>query len=133
MAGITPYLTFAGNARAALEQYHSVFGGELTLHTFGDFGRTDGAADAIAHGELTGPVTLFASDAGEGDAALSATQPGLMFALLGTAASDVLTEWFEALAEGGEILDPLQQRPWGDFDGQVRDGNGILWLIGYQQ
>ena len=50
MSGLIPYLHFDGTARDALTFYHQVFGGELTLHTFADFGRTDGPADAIAHG-----------------------------------------------------------------------------------
>jgi hypothetical protein len=33
------------------------------MHTFAEFSRTDGPADAIAHGYLTeGPVALFAAD-----------------------------------------------------------------------
>ncbi|MGP6203693.1 hypothetical protein [Microbacterium sp.] len=43
-----------------------------------------------------------------------------------------LTAWFGALADGGEIVDALQQRPWGDYDGMVRDRYGVRWLIGYQ-
>ena len=31
---LNPYLTFGGNARAAMEFYKTVFGGELTLQTF---------------------------------------------------------------------------------------------------
>jgi len=36
------------------------------------------------------------------------------------------------LAEGGEVVDPLALKPWGDHDGQVRDRFGVTWLIGYQ-
>ena len=50
MTGITPYLHFDGQARAALEFYRDVFGGEIVLNTYGDFGRTDGPAEAIAQG-----------------------------------------------------------------------------------
>ena len=34
---LNPYLNFRDNAREALEFYHSVFGGELTVSTFADF------------------------------------------------------------------------------------------------
>lgn len=130
MTGLVPYLFFPGNAKEALQFYQSVFGGELVLHTYADVQRSDGPADAIAHGMLQGTVELFASDAaGDED---SVHIVGASFALLGTAEPAVLHEWFEMLADGGTTVDPLQQRPWGDYDGQVTDRYGIRWLIGYQ-
>ena len=43
-----------------------------------------------------------------------------------------LHEWFEQLAEGGRVVDPLQPRPWGATDSQVIDRFGLHWLIGYE-
>lgn len=37
---LNPYLSFAGNASDALAFYQDVFGGELTINHFGDFGTT---------------------------------------------------------------------------------------------
>jgi PhnB protein len=54
-----------------------------------------------------------------------------MFSLLGTAEPAELERWFDALADGGEVIDPLALKPWGDHDGQVRDRFGVTWLIGY--
>ncbi len=130
MAGLTPYLLLPGTAREALTRYHEIFGGELELNSYADFGRDDGPADAIAHGSLRGPVSLFAADAAGGDDAFR--MRGGMFSLLGTAEPATLEGWFAALAEGGEVLEPLTARAWGDHDGQVRDGFGVHWLIGYQ-
>lgn len=130
MTGLTPYLFFPGTARAALSFYQEVFGGELVLNTLADFGRDDGPAEAIAHGMLQGPVTLFASDAGPGQ--LPLRLDGALFALLGTAEPATLEGWFAALSQGGTDIDPLQARPWGDHDGQVTDRFGVRWLVGYQ-
>ncbi|WP_168627915.1 VOC family protein [Cryobacterium sp. BB307] len=130
MTGLTPYLHFDGTAREALTFYRDIFGGELELHTYADFGRTDGPGDAIAHGELNGSVQLFGADAGKDDVPLKVQ--GVMFSLLGTADPATLESWFAALAEGGEVKDPLQERPWGGHDGQVVDGFGVPWLIGYE-
>lgn len=130
MTGLTPYLSFDGTARVALEHYREVFGGELTLHTYAEFGRDDGAADRIAHGVLAGPVDLFASDAAPGEATLALR--GILFSLLGAADPATLEGWFTALARTGEVIDPLALKPWGDHDGQVRDRFGVTWLIGYQ-
>lgn len=130
MPAPAPYLHLPGTAQEALDFYHGVFGGETEAHTFAQFERTDGPASAIAHGVLRGPVDLFVSDAGEEEQRFHSE--GLMFALLGHAESTTLRTWFAALAEGGDVVDPLQRRPWGASDGQVRDRFGVLWLIGYQ-
>jgi PhnB protein len=130
MQGPKPYFLFAGTARRALEFYHGVFGGELQLHTFAEFGRSDGPADSIAHGVLTGDVALYAADTGGGEASFGSS--GLFLALLGTASPDTLRGWFDALAEGGTVLDPLQERAWGDWDGQLQDQFGVTWLVGFE-
>ncbi len=130
MPGPEPYLLFPGTARQALTFYHGVFGGELTLNTFGDFGRDDGPAEAVAHGELDGPVSLFGADvAGEEPFRSS----GLMFSLLGRTSPADLAAWFAALGDGGSVLDALQDRPWGAVDGKVEDRYGVCWLVGWEK
>ena len=54
MTDPTPYVHFPGTAREALTFYGEVFGCAVQLHTFAEFNRADGPADAIAHGGLTG-------------------------------------------------------------------------------
>lgn len=130
MTGLVPYLHFPGSAREALTFYQSVFGGDLVTHTYAEFGRTDGPAESIAHSMLQGRVELFAADAGPDDDALELR--GVEFSLLGTAEPAELETWFRALGEEGRIVDPLQQRPWGDHDGTVVDRFGVTWLIGYE-
>ncbi len=130
MTAPTPYLHFPGSAREALTFYQGVFGGELTVHTRADFGATDGDLDAVAHGILDGPVSLFAADAGSGEDNFASS--GLMFSLLGTADPATLRRWFDGLAVGGIVVDDLQERPWGASDGQVRDRYGLLWLVGFE-
>ena len=88
----TVYLWFPGSAAEAMRFYHSVFGGQLTLHTFADFGRDDGPADAIAHGVLSGPVELYAADAAAHEATLE--MRGVSLALLGTADAETSTQWW---------------------------------------
>jgi PhnB protein len=127
----TPYLHFAGTARDALTFYGEVFGCAVRLHTFAEFGRTDGPVDAIAHGYLSdGPVALFAADTAGDESPFRCE--GMMLSLLGTASPATLRAWFSSLAEGGRVVDDLQTRPWGASDGQVVDRYGLHWLIGYE-
>jgi PhnB protein len=130
MSAPEPYLFFPGTAREALTFYKAIFGGELTLNTFGEFGRGDGPADAIAHGVLRGPVSLFASDTAGDEEPFRST--GLMFSLLGMTSARELRTWFAALAEGGTIREELESRPWGASDGQVVDRYGVHWLVGFE-
>jgi len=130
VSGLSLYLWFPGTAAEALAFYRDVFDGEIEMHTFRDFGRTDGPGDAIAHGILSGPVSLFATDTAGDEPAVS--MEGASVALLGTADAETLTRWFERLSVGGTVIDPLRAQPWGATDGQVVDRYGIRWLIGYE-
>ena len=130
MAALQIYVTFPGTARAALGFYQDVFGGDLALHSYADFGRTDGPPTMIAHGTLDGLVTIAGSDASPGQESVQFR--GLMLSLLGTSDPDVLHGWFDKLAAGGTVVDPLGPKPWGASDGQVIDQHGLHWLIGYE-
>lgn len=131
MTDPTPYLQFPGTARDALTFYGDVFGCQVHLHTYADFERTDGPAEAIAHGYLAdGPVALFAADVSGDQRPLLCE--GMMLSLLGTAAPAVLRDWFARLGEGGRVVDDLQVRPWGASDGQVVDRHGVHWLVGFE-
>ena len=131
MTGIVPYLHLPGTARAALDFYAQTFGAAAELHTYAEFGRSDGAPEAIAHGELVGgPVKLYVSDTADGQPGFRAE--GLMLALLGVADPDTLTRWFEELAAEGTVVNQLQEREWAASDGQVIDRFGIHWLVGFQ-
>jgi PhnB protein len=57
----TPHLNFRGNARQALEFYHSVFGGQLMIATYGQFGvpRDDPNGGPVTFG----PVAADSPDA----------------------------------------------------------------------
>jgi PhnB protein len=126
-----PYVLFPGTAREALTFYGDVFLCAVELHTFAEFGRADGPADAIAHGVLTGgPVALSGADVA-GDERPVRTE-GMMLALLGTADPSTLRTWFSRLSDGGRVVDDLQQRPWDASDGQVIDRYGLHWLIGFE-
>lgn len=131
MTDPTPYVQFPWTAREALTFYGDVFGCAVELHTFAEFNRADGPADAIAHGGLAGgPVALSGADAAGDERPVRSE--GMMLALLGTADPSTLRTWFSRLSEGGRVVDDLQERPWGASDGQVIDRYGLHWLIGFE-
>ena len=62
---LNPYISFDGDARQAMEFYKGVFGGDLTLNTFGEFGAPDSPdADKVMHSQLetASGFTLMGSD-----------------------------------------------------------------------
>src|SRR5690349_1577609 len=62
---LNPYIQFKDNARTALEFYRDVFGGDLTISTFGEFGQPAGeGSDGVMHGQLETPAgyTIMAAD-----------------------------------------------------------------------
>ena len=131
MADPQPYVLFPGTAREALTFYGDVFGSAVYLHTFAEFNRADGPADAVAHGGLTGGTVRLSGADVSGDERPVRTE-GLMLALLGTSDPPTLRSWFSRLSEGGQVVDDLQERPWGASDGQVIDRYGLHWLIGFE-
>lgn len=132
MALLNPYLNcFDGKAREAMEFYASVFGGEATFSTFGEYqmpGLDESEADKIMHSQLTTPsgFTLMAADVPE-SMGMPAT-PNATISLSGDE-TDELRGYFEKLAAGGQVTVPLEQAPWGDYYGQVTDRYGIDWMV----
>ena len=129
MAVLNPYLTFDGQAREAMETYRDIFGGQLDVNTFGDFGGTgEGGppADGIMHAQLTTDLgfALMGSDAMPG----SGPDPNGWVSLSGDEA-DTLKGYFEKLAEDGETILPLEKQMWGDVYGQCKDRFGIQWMV----
>lgn len=127
-ARLNPYLSFDGDARQAMEFYRDVFGGTLTLNTFGDVGGGHGPADAdkIMHGmlETDRGFTLMGSD----------PPPGERGGANGTVSlsgddADELRGYWAKLSEGGAVQTPLEKQMWGDEFGACTDRFGVSWLV----
>jgi len=125
---LNPYLAFNGNAREAMEFYKSVFGGELTVSTFGEFGNDDAAlADRVMHAQLETDAGyyLMASDLAPG----MPYNPGSTITVSISGDDEVLRDYFDKLAAGGQIIMPLEKQVWGDEFGQLTDKFGINWMV----
>ncbi|MFN2555442.1 MAG: VOC family protein [Nitriliruptorales bacterium] len=130
---LNPYISFPGNARQAMEFYQGVFGGTLTLSTFGEFGVPDPSyVDQIMHGmlETEKGFTLMGADVPPG----TEHNPGnnIAVSLSGDDAVDLRGYW-EKLSAGGSVSVPLEKQMWGDEFGMCMDQFGITWLVNVAQ
>ena len=125
---LNPYLNFDHKTRAAMEFYQSVFGGDLNIMTFGDMGDASDNKDGVMHAQLTtgDGFTLMASDMPPGQE----YQPGNNFGVSLSGDDEAqLTGWWDALAEGGTVMVPLEKQAWGDAFGMFLDRFGTTWLV----
>jgi PhnB protein len=126
---LNPYVMFDGTARAAMQFYESVFGGTLTLSTFGEAGAPEGVdPDALMHAMLETPdgFTLMASDVPPG----MPHQPGTNISVsLSGDDADALRGWWQRLSEGGSVTVPLEKQMWGDEFGACTDRFGLGWMV----
>ncbi|MEV0296277.1 VOC family protein [Nocardia sp. NPDC050710] len=126
---LNPYIGFDENARSALEFYREVFGGELTLSTFGEFGDKDApGADLIMHGmlETQSGFTLMAADTPPG----MEYHPGSSISVsLSGDDVDELRGYWEKLSAGGAVTVPLEKQMWGDEFGMCQDKFGVAWMV----
>ncbi|MGV9297930.1 VOC family protein [Amycolatopsis sp. NPDC003676] len=133
-AKLNPYISFAGNAREAMEYYHGVFGGDLALNTYGEAGAPAeaGNADNIMHAMLEGGngFTLMASDVPPG----MEHNPGTNISIsLSGDDGDLLRGCWEKLSDGGTVTVPLAKQMWGDEFGACTDRFGISWMVNIGQ
>lgn len=127
-ARLNPYISFAGNAREAMEFYHQVFGGDLKMTTFGEFGQSEAPfADKIMHAtlETTQGFTLMASDTPPG----MPYQPGTSISVSLSGDDADLRDFWEKLSAGGQVTIPFEKQMWGDEFGAFVDKFGISWMV----
>jgi PhnB protein len=129
-ARLNPYLGFRDNARQAMEFYHSVFGGDLTLSTFGEFHASEDPAeqDKIMHAMLVNgeSLVLMGADTPNGMDYTPGTNHSL--SLSGDDEAELRGYW-DKLSDGGNVTMPLEPAPWGDTFGMCTDRFGISWLV----
>ncbi len=129
---LNPYLNFNGTARQAMEFYASVFGGELSITPFSQFGTEGPDADRIMHSVLKTDAgyTIMAADV------LSSMEyhpmAGAAISLNGDDA-DMLRGYFDGLSANGTTQMPMEKQAWGDEFGMCTDQFGVPWLVNIAQ
>jgi PhnB protein len=130
---LNPYISFSDNARQAMEFYQGVFGGDLAMNTFGEYGAAEGPeADKIMHAQLetASGFTIMGADTPPH----VTHNPGDNIAVsLSGDDGDELRGYWEKLSDGGKVKVPLEKQMWGDEFGMLIDQFGIGWMVNIGQ
>ncbi|MFK4788217.1 VOC family protein [Microbacterium sp. ZW T5_56] len=140
---ITTHLNFRGDARAALEFYRSVFGGHLVMNTYADFGMPGEipGADRVVFGLVTAPngFRVMGYDVlGETDHGIvgggsthrennTTLTDQALFVSIGSDTLDELQGYWNVLADGASIVEPLDASAWSSGFGMLTDRFGVTW------
>lgn len=128
------YINFDGNAKAAVEFYKSIFGGEVYMDTFrsfkdkSDMSVDDADLDKVMHAFLKGDngIELMVSDRPTGMPMSTGSQMSLT---LSGDDEDTMRGFWSKLSADGQVTAPLEKAPWGDTFGMLTDKFGIAWMV----
>ena len=127
----TPHLNFRGDARAALEFYHSVFGGQIVLVSNEDAFSVETPEEAkqIKFGQVIGEngFQVMAFDV-PSSVAYDQGEKALYVSVRGDSA-DEITELWGRLKEGSSILSDLAPSQFSPAYGMLTDAFGITWVL----
>ncbi|NUR07178.1 MAG: VOC family protein [Nocardioidaceae bacterium] len=129
---LNPYLSFDGTAKEAMEFYRDVFGGELNINTFGEFGMEGPQADKVMHSQLetTSGFTLMGSDFPP-DMEQSHGND-VTVSLSGDDEAELRGYW-DKLSADGKVSMALEKQMWGDTFGMCTDRFGTDWMVNISQ
>ncbi|MCQ6270754.1 VOC family protein [Pseudarthrobacter sp. R1] len=128
---LNPYLGFRDNAREAMNFYQSVFGGKLTLSTFGEFQASEDPSEAekIMHGMLITTQGLVLMGADTPNSMEFSEGSSISISLSGEDEAELRGYYEKLSGNGGHVTVPMEQAPWGDIFGMCTDRFGVAWLI----
>lgn len=127
---LNPYLNFRDSTRQAMEFYHTVFGGKLSMNTFKEFGASQDPSEdnKIMHSQLEADngIVFMAADT---PSSMAYSQGTDMYMSLSGDDEAELRGYFDKLAVGGTVEQPLVAASWGDTFGMLRDKFGVKWMV----
>jgi len=127
----TPHLNFRGDARAALEFYHSVFGGELLLLTNEQTHSTERPEEAqqIKYGQVLG-ANGFQIMAYDVPASVPYDQgDGSVFVSVRGDSADEIAQLWATLSVGSTIISDLAPSAFSPAYGMLKDAYGVVWVL----
>lgn len=140
----TTHLNFRGDARAALEFYQAVFGGDLTVVAYADFGMPPELPDAgkVVFGQVSAgngfrvmaydvpshAVPAVAPTVTTRENGLTLTGERFFVSVAGETAEEVSPLW-DKLADGAEIIEKFGPSPFSPGFGMLTDRFGVTWIL----
>jgi PhnB protein len=139
----TTHLNFHGEARRALEFYGSVFGGRVSIATYGDFGmpadapgasnvvfgqvETDEGFRVMAY-DIPGEATGSGAGSTRRENGTTITDQSFFVSVRGDTLDEVQRYW-SALAVGATVVEGLAASAWSPGFGMLTDAFGVTWIL----
>lgn len=127
----TTHLNFDGEARAALEFYQSVFGGDLAVVTYKDAGNVqdESRAEEVMWGQVLAAngFHVMAYDVAPGQA-FERGENAFFVSVRGQSVEEVTGYW-DKLSVGATVVTPLGPAGWAPAYGMLRDRFGVVWVV----
>ncbi len=125
------HLNFRGDARAALEFYQSVSGGDLIMVTYADAHNVQDPSEAqqVMWGQVAADngFHVMAYDV-PSETTWDLGEKSFFLSLRGDTADEVTAFW-EKLSEGANVVAPLAPAQWAPLYGMLQDQFGITWVV----
>lgn len=129
----TTHVNFRGQARAALDFYQSVFGGEIAIATYTDTHMVEDPdqADHVAFGRIDAPngFTIMAYDV-QPSKAYDPGQNPFYITLHGSTGDEIAPLWDGLATDAATTLIPLGPAPFSPLYGMLTDRYGVTWIVG---
>jgi PhnB protein len=132
---LNPYLNFSGNCREAMNFYRDCLGGELVIQKVSELPAMAAQmppemANSVLHSQLKNKdLVIMASD-------LQRDNPiegNTVHLCINCKSENELNTFFTSLSEGGKVIDPLCDMPWGGKYGAITDKFGKHWLFNFDK
>jgi PhnB protein len=130
---VVTHLNFRGEARAALEFYQTVFGGELTIVSYGDAHSSQDPAEAkqVMWGQVAAQngFKVMAFDALPARLPFERGENSFYVSARFTSDEEAKQRW-EKLRVGANVRQALGPAPWAPtLYGMLEDQFGIVWVV----
>ncbi|MET7820198.1 VOC family protein [Micromonospora zamorensis] len=125
------HINLRGNARAALDFYRAVFGGDLVAVTYADARNVQNPdeADQVMWGQVTSAegFQIMAYDVPSARPWSQGDSP--FFVSVRGSDADEITDYWKKLSEGSTVLVDLAPAGWAPLYGMLTDPFGVTWVL----
>lgn len=129
----TLHINFKGNAKEALEFYHSIFGGDIVLAPYGNVeaGQSEAQSEQIAWGQIQAPNGFHIMAYDVQDSLPYAAGENAFYVSLRSTETAEIEKLGNALieSEGVTVHVPFGPSVFSPLYGKLTDRFGVTWII----